>query len=70
MVRYATARGGGRLGRADVEAAVKLEGVAIDDFTRKHIGDAQGQVALSRCGRTDDHYQGPFCIMATHVLPS
>jgi hypothetical protein len=70
MVRYATAGSGGRLGRADVEAAVKLEGIAIDDFTRKDFGDAQGQIGLSRCGRTDDHDQGPFWIMACHVLPS
>ena len=65
MVGYAAAGGDGRLGRADIEAAVELEGIAIDDFTRKGFGDAQCQLALARCGRADDRYQRTL-----HVLPS
>ena len=57
MVGYAAARGGRRFGRADIEAAVQLEGIAIDDFTREGFGDAQRQLALSRCGRTHDRHQ-------------
>src|SRR6185436_4099723 len=41
MMRHATAFSGGCLGRADIEAAVELEGVAIDDFTRENFGGAQ-----------------------------
>ena len=33
MVGYGAAGGSRRLGRADIEAAIQLEGVAIDDFT-------------------------------------
>ena len=61
MVGYAAAGGGRRFGRADIEAAVQLEGVAIDDFTVEDFGDAQRQVALSRRGRAGDHNQGPVC---------
>jgi hypothetical protein len=33
MVGYAAAGGGRRFGRTDIEPAVELEGIAIDDFT-------------------------------------
>jgi hypothetical protein len=39
-VRYAAPGGGERFSRPDIETAVELEGVAIDDFTRKNFRDA------------------------------
>jgi hypothetical protein len=69
-VRYATAGGGGCLSGADIEPAVELEGIAIDDFTGKDVRDTQGQLALSRCRRADDHYQRPLHFKEFHVLPS
>jgi hypothetical protein len=53
-VRYAAAIGGGRFRRADIEATIELESIAIDDFTRKGCGDVQSQLALTRCGRSHD----------------
>jgi hypothetical protein len=40
--------------RADIEAPVELEGIAIDDFTREGLGNLKCQLALSRSGRADD----------------
>ena len=54
MVGYAAAGISRRFGRANVEAPVELEGIAIDDFTREGFGDPKRQLALSRGGRADD----------------
>ena len=54
MVGYAVASRRRRFGRADIETAVELEGIAIDDFTREGLGNLKCQLALSRSGRADD----------------
>jgi hypothetical protein len=41
VVGYSGAGAGGRLGRADIEAPLELERIAIDDFTRKGRGELQ-----------------------------
>lgn len=41
MVGYSGAGAGRRFGRADIEAPVELEGIAIDDFTGKGRGEAE-----------------------------
>jgi hypothetical protein len=54
MVRDAAADRHGRFRRADIETAVKLESITIDDFTGKSCRDAQGKFTLAGCGRPHD----------------
>ena len=54
MVGYAVAGRRRRFGRADIETAVELEGIAIDDFTGERCRKVQSQRALSGCGWADD----------------
>jgi hypothetical protein len=41
VVGYSGASAGRRFGRADIEAPIELESIAIDDFTRKGGGELQ-----------------------------
>ena len=56
MVGYAPTSGSGKLGRADVETAIELERVAIDDFTAELFSDGQGKIALPGSRWTHDGY--------------
>ena len=54
VVRHPGALGERRLGGADVEPAVDLQRVGVDDLSAQSLGESERQRALSRCGRTDD----------------
>jgi len=43
-----------QLGRADIEVAVDLERIAVYDFAAEFFTEAQGEIALTRSGRSDD----------------
>jgi hypothetical protein len=58
MVRDAAAREFGRFGGSDMEAAVKLEGIAIDDLARKFFAKAQRESAFAGAGGSGDDNQG------------
>lgn len=61
MMRYAKAFRLGRFGRADVESTIELEGIAIDDLSRKFYTNLQGECAFSgACGSGNDN-QGGLC---------
>ncbi len=54
-----------QLGGADIEMAVDLQGVAVDDFAMEILGNLKGQVALSGPGRAGDCNQwhiGHVCV--------
>ncbi len=43
---------------ADIEAAVQLDGIAIDDLAAELLRNAQREIALARSGRAGDDNQG------------
>ena len=53
-----------RLGGADVHAAVKLHGIAGNDFGIELLGKRDGQLCFSRGGRADDTEN------TVHAMPS
>ena len=57
VVRDAAAGLEGEFGRAEVEMAVDLQGIAIHDFPAEFRGNLQCQVAFTRTGRTEDGNQ-------------
>jgi hypothetical protein len=69
VMRYSAPGFGRRLGGTDIEAAVELEGIAIDYFSGESFCRAQGQIAFARCGGPDDNHQRTLDIRL-HVLPS
>jgi len=58
MVGYAAPERRGRFGRADVEAAVELEGITVDDLAQKLFGNAESEFGFAGAGGTDDGDQG------------
>ena len=58
MMRNTAALGEGQLGSADIEVAIDLQRVAVDDFSVKLFGNQQRQIALSRPGGTGHCNQG------------
>jgi hypothetical protein len=44
----------GNLGGADIESAIKLERIAVDDFALKFRREAQRERAFSRSGGTEN----------------
>jgi hypothetical protein len=58
VVRHAPALVRKELGSPDVQVAVELERVAVDDLSAEAFGDAQSQLALPRACRPDHGHQG------------
>jgi hypothetical protein len=55
MMRDAGPLSGGSFRGADVEAAVDLKGIAIDDFAMTVAGEGESEVAFAGgCGSADD----------------
>ena len=54
---------GGGLSGSDVEAAVELQRIAIDDFSPKNRSDPQGKRGLTRACWTGNHDQGQQAVM-------
>jgi hypothetical protein len=54
MVRHPPTLVGRRFRGADVETAVDLESVGVDDLSAGGFGERHRQGALARSGRTDD----------------
>ena len=46
-----------QFGSADIEMAIHLQGVAINDLTAESFGDGQGQFAFSAPGGANDGNQ-------------
>jgi hypothetical protein len=69
MVTYSAALRRRSFGGADVEAAIKLEGIAIDDLARKFLANAQRKRTFSgtrRAGDDNERVLGG----GIHLLPS
>ena len=49
---------GSGLGGADVQVAVNLATVGVDDLAVKLFGQCNGQPGLARCGGADDGHRG------------
>jgi hypothetical protein len=60
MVRHAAAFFGGRLGGSDLEVAVHRDGITVDDFTVKPLGDPQGKCRLAAARGAKNHNQQWF----------
>ena len=69
MVRDTAALRQRCFGGADVEAAIKLEGIAIDDLARKFFANPQRECAFAGSGWAGDHDQGGLR-MGIHLLSS
>jgi hypothetical protein len=69
VVRYPAALRFRRFGGADVESAVELEGIAIDDFAGEFLANAQCESAFARPGWTGDDQEGVLG-GGIHLLPS
>jgi hypothetical protein len=54
MMRYAAPFLGGGLGRADIEAAIDLRGIAGHHFAAQLAGKRDGHSGLARCRRADN----------------
>ena len=59
MVGNTAPLGGRQFGGADIEVAIHLQRIAVDDFAVELLGNHKCQIALSRAGRTGDCNQGP-----------
>src|SRR6266853_226761 len=55
--------GGGGLSGANIENAVELQRIAVDDFSPKNHSDPQGERGLARSGRAGNHNQGQQAVM-------
>ncbi len=66
MVRRAGPQLRARLGAADVEAAVDLARIAVDDLAADQLGDADRQLGFAAAGRADDGDDG----RAGHAFPT
>ena len=60
MVGNPPTLGGRQLGGSDIEVAVDLQGIAIDDLAAESGGEGQGQIALAGTGRADHCNQRAF----------
>jgi hypothetical protein len=68
MMRNITALGEGQLGSADIEVAIDLQRVAIDDFSVELLGNEERQIALSGPGGTGDCNQGSLARVWLYVV--
>jgi len=59
IVRNAAAARGGKFGRADVEPAIDLNGIAVQYFTMECCGDGEGEFALPCPGRSEHGDERP-----------
>ena len=57
-----------QLRRANVEVAINLQRIAIDDFAIELAGQEQSQIALSGAGRTDHRNQWPRCRVTVYSV--
>jgi len=55
MMRNAAALGRRSLGRADVEPAIDLDRIIIDDFAAEFGSEKEGECAFPAAGGTADH---------------
>ena len=61
VVRHPGALFRPRLGRADVESAIDLQGVGVDDLPRQLLGKRHGELALAGGRGADDGDDGRSC---------
>ena len=59
VVRDTAPLGNRQFRSADIEMAIHLQRIAIDDFTVEFFGEQKSQIALSRAGRAYDCNQRP-----------
>ena len=60
MMRHACADFRRRLGAADVESAIELNGIEVDDFAARSFGQAECESRFADTGRSgndEDHYR-------------
>ena len=55
MIRNACAFRDGRLCATDVEAAIELDRVVVDDLATKFFCETNSELRLAGAGRTGDH---------------
>src|ERR1019366_1316964 len=68
MMRNTAALADGQFGSADIEVAIDLQGVAVDDFSVELFGNQERQMALSGPGGTGNRNQGSLaCVWLYEV---
>jgi hypothetical protein len=68
MMRNTTALREGQFGSADIEVAIDLQGVAVDDFSVEPFGKQKCQIALSGPGGTGDCNQRSLARVWLYVV--
>ena len=56
MMRDSSARFRRRLGAADIEPAIELNGIEVDDFSARSFSQAKSEMRFSDAGRAGDHH--------------
>ena len=69
MMRDSSACLRGRLGAADIEPAIELNGIEVDDFSLRRFSQMQGEIRFSDAGgtRDDNDHARSLAASAGHV---
>ena len=68
MVGYAPAFRRGHLCCPDIEHAVQLQRIAVNDFAAETFGDGQRKFALARTGRAEDNRERLYLFHKSMIL--